>query len=324
MMPILITGIGGMVGSHMADYFFNNSIEVVGTYYKPTTDITEICYKSKLIECDIRYYSPLMQIISRYKPSKIFHLAAQSFPVVSWNRPLETMDININGTINLFEAIKEVKAMDNSYDPIVVVACSSAEYGSSLTPDNVPIKEELNLLPLHPYGVSKVAQDLLSYQYYKNDNIKSIRARIFNTTGPRKVNDAPSDFVKRAVQIEKLNKINTLKVGNIYTKRAITDVRDLVMALILLSEKGNYGDVYNISGSKVYEMKEIIDLIRDYMKIDFEIEVDEKLLRPTDEPIIIGDSSKLIRDTGWRQKYTLEMTIKDMVDYWRQKYNNES
>ena len=220
--------------------------------------------------------------------------------------------------INVFEAIKSVRKTNKNYDPVVVVACSSAEYGASLTPENTPVKETAALLPLHPYGVSKVGQDLLSFQYYQNDKIRCIRARIFNTTGPRKTNDVVADFTHRAVDIER-KKIAVLKVGNLKTKRAITDVRDLVNALMLLSDKGTWGDVYNMSGNKVYEINEIVPIIENYMGIHLATEVDPKLLRPTDEPIIYGDSSKLKNDTGWEQQYPLEQTIKDMIDYIRNK-----
>ncbi len=318
-MKILITGACGMVGSHMIDmYYAQGERDIVGTFYKPTTDMHDIHGKASLIECDVRYYQRLHDIITDLKPDKIFHLAAQSYPTVSWHRPQETMDTNVNGTINVFEAVKSARKLDKNYDPVVVVACSSAEYGASLTPENTPVKEEAALLPLHPYGVSKVGQDLLSFQYYQNDKIRCIRARIFNTTGPRKTNDVVADFTHRAVAIEQ-KKETVLKVGNLKTKRAITDVRDLVHALMLLSDKGNWGDVYNISGNKVYEINEIVPIIENYMGIKLPTEVDPKLLRPTDEPIIYGDSGKLKRDTGWEQQYTLAQTIKDMIDYIRNK-----
>lgn len=244
-MSVLVTGAGGMVGSHLCEYYLSKGVNIVGTYYKPTIDINEIRNKVNMLECDVRDFDTLATIIGKYKPRKIFHLAAQSFPTVSWEKPQETMDINVIGTINVFEAIKSIRKNYINYDPIVIVACSSAEYGASLKPDNVPIKEETPLLPLHPYGVSKVAQDLLSYQYFLNDKIKAIRARIFNTTGPRKINDVVSDFTRRAVEIE-VGLSDKMRVGNLETKRAIIDVRDLISALDLLSEKGKYGEVYNI------------------------------------------------------------------------------
>ncbi len=318
-MTILITGACGMVGSHMIDMYHAQGItDLVGTFYKPTTDMQDIHGKARLIECDVRYFQRVLDIITATKPDKIFHLAAQSYPTVSWHRPQETMDTNVNGTINVFEAVKEVRKHDKHYDPVVVVACSSAEYGASLTPENTPVKEEAALMPLHPYGVSKVGQDLLSFQYWQNDKIRSIRARIFNTTGPRKTNDVVADFTHRAVAIER-KKETTLRVGNLQTRRAITDVRDLVSALMLLSDKGNWGDVYNISGNKVYTINEIIPIIENYMGISLPYEVDPTLLRPTDEPIIYGDSSKLKKDTGWEQQYDLATTIRDMIDYLRSK-----
>lgn len=319
-MHIFITGACGMVGSHMIERFYaEGGHTITGTFYKPTTDLNDVREKARLVECDVRYFHRVLELINEYRPDKIFHLAAQSYPTVSWQRPQETMDVNVNGTINIFEAIKYIRnTSDKNYDPVVVVACSSAEYGASLTPENAPVKESAALLPLHPYGVSKVAQDLLSFQYFQNDRIKTIRARIFNTTGPRKSNDVVADFTMRAVDIEK-GKINKMRVGNLKTRRAITDVRDLVSALILLSEKGTWGEAYNISGEKVYEISEIIPIIENYMGMKLEFEIDEKLLRPTDEPIIYGDSSKLKKDTGWKQEFELKTTIKDMIDYLRGK-----
>jgi GDP-4-dehydro-6-deoxy-D-mannose reductase len=315
---ILITGCCGMMGSHMVDYYHAKGETIYGTFYKPTTDLSEFAYKAILQECDVRYFQPLYSILNKLRPGVIYHLAAQSYPTVSILRPQETFEINVTGTINVFESVKEIRRIDPSYDPVVVVACSSAEYGASLTPENVPIREEASLLPLHPYGVTKVVQDLLSYQYFVSDHIRAIRARIFNTTGPRKVNDAPSDFVRRAVQIEKGNE-KVLKVGNLGARRAITDVRDLIQALISLAEKGRPGEVYNISGSKVYQINEVVSMIGKIMNREFDIEVDQALIRPTDEPIIYGDSARLMRDTGWKQAYSLEQTLSDMIAYWRAK-----
>lgn len=313
---ILITGCCGMMGSHMVDYYHSKGVTIYGTFYKPTTNLSEFASKAILEECDVRYFLPLYRILDKLRPATIYHLAAQSYPTVSLLRPQETFEINVTGTINLFEGIKEIRKNDPSYDPVVVVACSSAEYGSSLTPENVPIKEDVTLLPLHPYGVTKVVQDLLSYQYFVSDHIKAIRARIFNTTGPRKVNDAPSDFVRRAVRIEK-GQEKIFRVGNLDSRRAITDVRDLIQALILLAEKGKYGEVYNISGSKVYQISEVVSMIETIMGLKLDIQVDPALIRPTDEPIIYGDSGRLSKDTAWSQRYTLEQTLTDMIAYWR-------
>lgn len=317
-MNVLVTGAGGMVGSHMVEWLFDCGENVLGTYYKPTVKLNTINPSIRMMECDVRYAASVEKIIFDFKPDRIFHLAAQSYPTVSWDRPYETMDTNVNGTVAVFEAVKKLRKIDSAYDPVVVVACSSAEYGSTLDrlTGDCKVKEDAQLLPLHPYGVSKVGQDLLSYQYYVNDGIKCIRARIFNTTGTRKVNDVTSDFTKRAIECEKCGEYR-LRVGNLNTYRAIMDQDDLVHALYLLSEKGTYGDVYNISSEHVYQMKQIVEMIEKDMGVKFTLTVDPLLLRPTDERVIVGDITKLKKDTGWHQEIPMETTIHSMLEYWR-------
>ena len=201
--------------------------------------------------------------------------------------------------------------------PIIVVACSSAEYGQTLNElDDPYVKETAELKPLHPYGVSKVGQDLLSFQYFMNDHIRCIRVRIFNSTGTRKVNDVTSDFTHRAVIAERTG-VYELRCGNLDTQRAIMDQRDLVNGLMLLANKGTPGEVYNLSSEHCYYMRDIVKMIEQQIGHELEIKVDPKLLRPTDERIIIGNVDKLKRDTGWKQKIPMEQTIKDMLDYWR-------
>lgn len=318
-MKVLVTGAGGMVGSHMVEDLFLQGKDVLGTYYKPTTDISEIDSRIRMKECDVRYYQGILRIISEFMPDQIYHLAAQSYPTVSWEYPQVTTDTNINGTINVFEAIKEVRKTHPDYDPIIIVACSSAEYGQTLNElDDPYVLETAELKPLHPYGVSKVGQDLLSFQYFMNDNIRCIRVRIFNSTGTRKVNDVTSDFTYRAVQAEKSGKW-TLRCGNLDTQRAIMDQRDLVNGLILLADKGTPGDVYNLSSEHCYYMRDIVSMIEKEVGHKFDIEIDPELLRPTDEKIIIGNIDKLKKDTGWKQVITMEQTIADMLQYWRSK-----
>lgn len=316
-MRVMVTGAGGMVGSHLVELLYSQGYDVLGTYYKPTTDITELDPAIKMIECDVRYYQSVLRIISDYQPDQIYHLAAQSYPTVSWTHPQATMETNVNGTINIYEAIKAVRKGFPDYDPMVVVACSSAEYGQTLNElDDPYVKETAELKPLHPYGVSKVGQDLLSFQYFMNDHIRCIRARIFNSTGTRKTNDVTSDFTKRAILAERSG-VYEMRVGNLETKRAIMDQRDLVNGLMLLAQKGKAGDVYNLSSERCYQMKDIITIIEEQLGHRFEIRVDPTLLRPTDEHIIIGNIDKLKRDTGWKQRIPIEQTIADMLDYWR-------
>ena len=319
-MNVLVTGAGGMVGSHMAELLCNAGHNVIGIWHKNKKNVEQITLPVRFVQCDLRYGYGLDDLIMENLPEQIYHLAAQSYPTVSWVSPAETMDVNINSTVAVYEAIKKArKYVKPDYDPIVVVACSSAEYGETLNRlkvNEVYVKETAALLPLHPYGVSKVGQDLLSFQYFMNDHIRCIRARIFNSTGTRKVNDVTSDFTKRAAEAEKSGAWE-LRVGNLETHRAIMDQRDLVNGLMLLAEKGKAGDVYNLSSEFIYQMKDIVSMIEKQVGHRFRIYVDPALLRPADEKIIAGDITKLKRDTGWKQKIPMEQTIADMLDYWR-------
>ena len=320
-MKVLVTGAGGMVGSHMVELLYNRGDEVIGIWHKNKKNVEQITLPIKFVQCDLRYAQGIDEIIMDFLPDQIFHLAAQSYPTVSWVSPTETIDVNINSTINIYEAIKKArKYKDANYDPMVVVACSSAEYGETLNQlqgvGEVYVKETAQLQPLHPYGVSKVGQDLISFQYFMNDHIRCIRVRIFNSTGTRKVNDVTSDFTKRAVEAEKTG-VWELRVGNLDTKRAIMDQRDLVKGLMLLADKGTAGDVYNLSSENIYQMSDIVTMIEEQIGHKLEFKVDPALIRPTDEKIIVGDVTKLKRDTGWKQDIPMKQTIADMLDYWR-------
>lgn len=312
-MNILVTGVGGMVGSHMLDFLVEKGHNVLGIDFTPTTDVNELNKKAKYIECDIRNKDKLTNILNWFKPEIIFHLAAQSFPTVSWERPEYTFETNVLGTVNLFEIVKKLKL-----DTTILNAGSSAVYGY-IDEKDVPVKEERELKPLHPYGISKVAQELLAYQYYKNFGIKSVTIRIFNTTGPKKINDVCSDFTRQIALMEKSIQKPILRVGNINTKRAITDVRDLIEACWLAIHKCDFGERYNVSGDKIYVIKDIIEILKELTSVRFEIFQDPKLIRPTDEPIIYGDSTIFKEKTGWHQKIDIKTTLKDMLDYWRKK-----
>lgn len=323
-MNVLVTGAGGMVGSHMVEFLFERGDNVVGIWHKNKKNIEQVTVPVKFVQCDLRYAQGIDEIIMDNLPEQIYHLAAQSYPTVSWISPSETINVNIDSTINIYEAIKKArKYIKPDYDPMVVVACSSAEYGETLNQlegvGEVYVKETAQLQPLHPYGVSKVGQDLISFQYFMNDHIRCIRARIFNSTGTRKVNDVTSDFTFRAVQAERTG-VYELRVGNLETRRAIMDQRDLVKALVLLAEKGKAGDVYNISSEYVYQMSDIVSMIEEQIGHKLEIKVDPKLIRPTDEKIIVGDISKIKKDTGWKQDIPMKQTLADMLDYWRVRY----
>jgi GDP-4-dehydro-6-deoxy-D-mannose reductase len=307
-MNVMITGAAGFIGGFLTEYSLDAGSSVLGL------DISEPVNLGKGAEfelCDIRDPERLASAISRFRPDRIFHLAAQSYPTVSLTKPGETMDINAGGTINLFECVRTT-----GMKPLVVVACSSAEYGLVASCD-LPVKEDHPLRPLHPYGVSKVTQDLLAAQYFTNYSIPCVRIRIFNTTGPGKVGDVCSDLTKRAVEIEMRCRPAQLLVGNLTSRRAILDVRDLVRALWFSAERCETGDVYNVGGSQVYSVRELIKAIGAKTDAAFEIEQDPSLMRGCDEPVIAGDISKFQRRTGWTQQIDLTETLGEMLEWWR-------
>jgi nucleoside-diphosphate-sugar epimerase len=311
-MKILVLGATGFVGSYLMERAIAAGHDVVGTHYCATIRADDWAkFADRIIRCDIRYREQVDAVMKTVYPDIVYLLSAQSYPALSWTIPAETLETNVVGTSNVFEAIRAA-----SIDPVVVVACSSAQYGE-VEADAIPVKESHPMRPMHPYGVSKVATEMLALQYWANNRIRAICARIFNTTGPRKTGDVCADFTKRVVHIEVGNIEPVLRVGNLETHRAITDVRDLARALELLVERGMPGCVYNVSGSQTYQIREIVDLITVASKVPFTLETDRALLRPSDEKIIFGDSTSLIEATGWRQAIPLSQTVNDMLTYWR-------
>ena len=317
MKKILITGINGFVGSHLAEYILNNNLgQVYGSYRKNEdfSNIKEIRDKIELVECDITDSYGVDKTIAEIKPEYIFHLAAQAFVPSSWKSPIETMNTNIIGSLNLFEAIK-----NNNKNITIQIAGSSEEYGL-VKKDEVPMTEDNPLRPLSPYGVSKVAMDLLGYQYYQSYGLKIVRTRAFNHEGPRRGEQyVTSNFAKQVALIEAGKQEPVLMVGNLEAKRDYTDVRDMVKAYWLAAEKGVPGEVYNIASGKAYKIQAIVDILKKLTKKDFEVKQDPKRLRPSDVQILLGDSTKFRKQTGWKPEIPFEKTMEDLLDYWREK-----
>jgi GDP-4-dehydro-6-deoxy-D-mannose reductase len=307
-MNVLITGAGGFMGGYLAELAASAGHSVLGIDRNEPDAGT---FTGTFEPCDVRDAARIYETIAAFRPQRIFHLAAQSYPTVSMAQPFDTMQINAGGTINIFEGVRAA-----GINPIVVVACSSAEYGM-VTAEDLPVREEHALRPLHPYGVSKVAQDLLASQYFANYAIPTVRIRIFNTTGPRKRDDVCSDFTKRAVEIELGIRRSPMIVGNLTTRRAIIDVRDMVRGLWLAADHTTYGEVYNVGSTHIYSGRELVEAIRPLIKVPFTLEQDPALLRTCDEPVIAGDTTKFQLCSGWKPEIGLHQTISDMVEWWR-------
>ena len=321
-MSILVTGAGGMMGSHLSEMLVAQGESVLATFLSPTIDMGSVSAAVQFSELDVCDRGAVFETIDRIRPREIYHLAAQSLPTVSWQDPWTTFRVNAEGTINVFEAILAVRKRDKDYAPMTVIACSSAEYGASLTPDRIPVSEDAPLLPMHPYGVSKVAQDLLGWQYWTNHKLPCIRARIFNCTGPRKRNDVVSDFARAVTR--SLHENLPIRHGNLATRRAIIDVRDMVAALVALARKGTPGEAYNICADRAVEISELLEMFFIQAGRRLPTEVDPALLRPSDEPIIFGDTRRICRDTGWKPSIPLEQTIADVLAFEQAQYSAQA
>lgn len=317
-MRVLITGITGFAGSHLADYILaqHSDVEVFGTirWRSRRENITHIEDKIGLFHADLKDIVSVKKCLAEIKPDWIFHLAAQSFVPFSWNCPAETFTINSVGEINLFEAALSLKL-----SPKIHIAGSSEEYGLVL-PEELPMKETSPLRPLSPYAVSKVAQDLLAWQYFKSYGLKTVRTRGFNHTGPRRGEVfICSNFARQIAEIEKGKRDAVIQVGNLEAKRDFTDVRDIVRAYWLCLEKGEEGEVYNVGTGKAYPMKEVLDMLLSMSKVNVKIEVDPNRLRPSDVPILISDCSKFVSLTGWKPEIPFQKSLEDLLNYWRER-----
>jgi len=314
-MKALITGISGMAGSHLAEYLLSRGgIEVSGTvrWRSNLENIIHIRDKITLHECDIRDAHAVKTVISESKPDYIFHLAAQSYVQFSWRAPSETLGTNIIGELNVFETVRDLKL-----DTRIHIAGSSEEYGM-VYPDEVPIKEGNPLRPLSPYGVSKVTQDLLGYQYFQSYGLKIVRTRAFNHTGPRRGEVfVSSNFAKQIVEIEKGRRKPIIYVGNLNAVRDFLDVRDVARAYFLTLEKGVPGEVYNIASGQGHKIRELLDKLLNIAKVDIKVEVDSSRLRPSDVELLIGSPDKFHKATGWKPEIPFERTLEDLIDYWR-------
>jgi len=317
-MRVLITGITGFAGSHLAEYILSehSGDRVFGfvRWRSRMDNILHIKDKVELYEADLKDVISLKKALAEIKPDRIFHLAAQSFVPASWKLPIETFAINALGQINLFEAVLSLKL-----DPRIQIAGSSEEYGH-VNPDEVPMKETNPLRPLSPYAVSKVAQDLLGYQYFMSYSLKTVRTRGFNHTGPRRGDVfVTSNFAKQLAEIEKGKTKPVIYVGNLEAKRDFTDVRDIVRAYWLAAAKGKPGEVYNIGSGRTMAMKDMLDILLSLSKAKVKVEVDPARLRPSDVPILYADCSKFVSLTKWKPRIPLEKTFKDLLDYWRER-----
>jgi len=320
-MRTLITGIAGFTGIHLAEYLLSkerdsDNIDLYGIdiVRDVSKDAQLVLDKAKVLTCDILDEEEMKKTVGEIKPDRIFHLAGLTFDPNSHRSPEKFYITNVFGTINLLEAIKQLKI-----SPLIHIACSSAEYGLILENEN-PVTETNYFRPISPYGISKLAQDMVGYQYYKNYGLKIIRTRAFNIPGPgEKADFVCSNFARQIALIEKGKQEAIIYVGNLEAKRDFVDIRDVVKAYWLASDKGISGEVYNLCSGKAYSIGEMLDILLQMAKKDIVIKQDPKRMRPSDIPLQVGSFQKFHKQTGWKPIIPLEETLKDLLNYWRGK-----
>jgi len=307
----LIIGCGSFIGSHLSEFLLDKHVDIYGTFFRNTKNIDHLKDRITLINYDIRKRDKIGAIIEEISPDYIFYLATQNFVTPSWEDPETTLKTNILGSFYFLDAVR-----NSECDPIIEMISSSAVYGMNYE-NEIPINESKEFRPLNPYAVSKIGVDMLAYLYWEAYKMKIIRIRPFNITGPRRTSDVCSDFAKGIVEIEK-GRRETLNVGNLDSIRDITDVRDAINAMWLLSHKGQFGDAYNISSGKGRVIREILDQLISLSGSINRIKIfqDPTKMRKTDDFLQIGDNSKL-KSIGWAPTIPLEQTLEDLLNYWR-------
>lgn len=329
MTKALITGITGMVGSHMADYLLKETDwDIYGLirWRSPLDNIEHLIqninknHRVFLRYGDLNDEGSLYYVLKDMKPDYVFNLAAQSYPKTSFNSPVDTLNTNIIGTAKLLETIRKL-----SIDPWIHV-CSSSEVFGRVSKDKLPIDEECSFHPASPYAISKVGTDLVGRFYAEAYGLRTISSRMFTHTGPRRGDVfAESSFAKQISMIEKGLIPPVVKTGNLDSLRTFSDVRDAVRAYyIMLTINPIAGEYYNIGGTHVCKVGVMLDTLLSMSTVkEIEIEVDTERLRPIDADLQVPDITKFSNHTGWKPEIPFEKTMRDLLEYWRQQVNKK-
>ena len=327
---VLITGITGMVGSHLADFLLKkNKFKIFGMcrWRSPLENVEHLLLKKngrnkiEFIYADLNDYSSLIKCLEISKPKYIFHLAAQSYPLASFVEANQTFNTNIIGTYNLLNAVQQLKL--NPY----IHVCSSSEIFGKVPREKTPIDEDCNFHPASPYAISKVGTDLIGKYFYEAFNLRVLTTRMFTHTGPRRGDVfAESSFAKQIALIEAKKIKPILKVGNLKSLRTFADVRDAVEAYYLLLTKNPIpGENYNIGGTYSCTIGEMLKFLLSKSKIkNIKIVQDQKRIRPIDADLQIPNVEKFKKHTNWKPKIKFEKTMTDLLNYWRKRVKNQN
>lgn len=323
MKKAFITGITGMVGSHLVDFLLENTDWYIYGLVRWNDKMDNIEHlmdninnknRVELVYGDINDLSSLLIAFKNTQPDYVFHLAAQSYPKTSFDSPLETLETNVLGTAKVLDAIKHL-----DLDPVIHV-CASSEVFGRVPKEFLPIHEDVTFHPASPYAISKVGTDLVGRFYAEAYDMTIMTTRMFTHTGPRRGDVfAESTFAKQIAMIEADMIPPIIKVGNLDSLRTWSDVRDAVRAYyMLVTENPQSGEYYNIGGSYSCSVRDMLDhLLSLSTRKDIDIVVDPSRLRPIDADLQVPDTAKFKNHTGWEPKIPFEKTMEDLLNYWR-------
>jgi GDP-4-dehydro-6-deoxy-D-mannose reductase len=312
---VFITGITGPVGSALAEYLLTlDAVEVHGfkRWRSDTRPIEHLVDRVVLHEGDVEDPFSVDRAVELASPDRLYHLAAQSYPSESWDAPTTTFRVNVEGTLNVLEAVRRHRPKTR-----VHIAGTSAQYGW-VDPEETPIAESHPMRPASPYGVSKVAAELAGLQYHDSYGLHVLVTRSFNHVGPHQGDRCSiQTFCRQMAATEAGLQDPVIKVGNLDTRRDFSHTRDAAEALWLLLEHGKPGEVYNLCYGDATRIGDIVDLVRRKGTVETEVVVDPSRLRPADEPILVGDNSRLREATGWSPRIGMEQIVEEILAYWR-------
>jgi GDP-4-dehydro-6-deoxy-D-mannose reductase len=309
----LITGVSGFVGPYLAEYIAEVAPETEMWGLVWSADTAQAPPSVRPIAGDLTDASWLSMVVGEVRPDLILHLAAASSVAASWARPSQCLEVNAMGTVNLLEAVRDLRL-----DARVVIASSGEIYGA-VPLANQPITEDAPLCPLSPYAASKAAQDLITAQYFLGYGIDTVRLRLFHHTGPRRPPQfVASSFAQQIARIERGLAPPRLAVGNLEAVRDFTDVRDVARAYWLAAVQGVAGDAYNVCSGRRISIERVLEILLVHSDVEIEVEVDPGRLRTADIPCLIGDHTRISDATGWQPEIPLVQTLGDLLEWWRE------
>lgn len=317
-MRVLITGMSGFAGGHLAQELLNQADTVFGVARRHGHPLHYLNPPLTPLVADLCNEANVARILAEVQPEVIYHLAGQAFVPKAWEDPWHTMEQNIRPQLNILQAM-----VQQNLTARLLIITSNQVYGF-ISPEQLPVSEELPLEPNNPYGVSKATQDILALQYFLSHQIDVIRVRAFNHIGPRQSPAFVSaSFARQIAAIEAGLSEPVIHVGNLDAERDFTDVRDVVRAYALLAQHGVSGEAYNVGTGQAHAIQHLLDILLNHTTAAIDVRRDPTRMRPADMPIIYADNRKLCTQTGWHPAYRFEDSVVQVLEYWRHQIHQD-